>query len=662
MTIPSLNIRRIRVVGALSCDLNFTRGLNIILATSNMEDPRSTNKAGKTALVELIRHGFGNEQEKSKYHFAPIHDQIDSLWFEIEVNGEVLTIERSLQQLSASIRIREGSIVPNIEKTPASVIALDDLSEFLLGTLDIPVVSVKTAEGALTPLSFKLLARTFILHQRYSYGGVLNEVQPETRKADVIGFITGAISLKRFEIEQQLAQIQSDTKEQEAYYNSVRAFLSKHNIPSIIEAAGRVQVAEEELGKAKEAQYNLQQRIKEATENEQENRKGRIAALRTEMLNIEEGSARIERALFGLQQEEERIREVLSSLIQDRQKSERLQVSSTILSSVEFSICPRCLLDITPEMKTREQHARCSLCARPLRTNSDAPPKSMPRTDDINTQIDEAEAVLKSVKSEREELQNRQRQLEQQRNDIGRVLDDESRAYVSPAVDMLLEQANTIALKEAALTHARNLLEQAGALESIRTELEALREKHAALEDALRDARVARRARLEALRRIYENILRELDFPGFESCRIDPHSLMPYINGSLYIHQGIAYTGLAVIAYHLALLELSLQEKTYFPRLLIIDSPAVGDLNEKSHDKLLTYLSRLASRENELVDAGEADEARWQIILTERRIIPELLPYRKAVISGTPEKMLLRRKGHRNFSPTDSLADTSNLG
>lgn len=651
MPTPSLTIRRIRVDGALSCDLSFTLGLNIILATSDKADPRSSNKAGKTALIELIRHGFGNEQDKNKYHFAPIYDEINTLWFEFEANQEVLTIERSLQQLSASVRVREGAIVPNIENTPSGVIALDDLSDFLLGTLNIPVVSVKTAEGALTPLSFNLLSRTFILHQKYSYAGILNQVQPESRKADIIGFITGMISLKRFQIELELAEIQSNTKEQEAYYNSVRAYLSNHNIPSILEATAKVQTAEEELERAKEAQYQLQQRIKDATENEQQDRRGRIAALRAEMLNVEESIARIDRTLFGLQQEETRIREVLSSLIQDRQKSERLQVSSTILSSVEFGICPRCLLDITPEMKAREQHARCSLCARPLRTNSDTPPKSLPRTDDINLQIEEAEDVLKSVTKEREELQTRQKQLEQKRSDVGRTLDDESRAYVSPAVDMLLEQANTIALKESALTEARNLLVQAEALETIRTELETLRGKQASLEDDLRAARNAKRARLEALRRIYENILIELDFPSFESCRIDSYTLMPYINGSLYIHQGIAYTGLAVIAYHLAFLQLSLQEKTYFPKLLIIDSPAVGDLNEKSHDKLLAYLYRLASKEDELIESGEIDEPRWQIILTERRIIPELLPYRRAEISGIPEKMLLRRKGHRNFSP-----------
>jgi uncharacterized protein YydD (DUF2326 family) len=126
MVTPSLSIRRVRVDGALSCDLGFTRGLNIVLASSNKADPRSTNKAGKTALVELIRHGFGSEQDKNKYHFAPIQSEIDTLWLEIEANGEVLTIERSLQQLTASVRVREGGITPNIEKTPAGVIALSE--------------------------------------------------------------------------------------------------------------------------------------------------------------------------------------------------------------------------------------------------------------------------------------------------------------------------------------------------------------------------------------------------------------------------------------------------------------------------------------------------------------------------------------------------------
>ena len=42
-------------------------------------------------------------------------------------------------------------------------------------------------------------------------------------------------------------------------------------------------------------------------------------------------------------------------------------------------------------------------------------------------------------------------------------------------------------------------------------------------------------------------------------------------------------------------LELAQREEPFFPQLLVIDSPAVGDLNEESHEKLLKYFAYLAS-------------------------------------------------------------------
>ena len=75
------------------------------------------------------------------------------------------------------------------------------------------------------------------------------------------------------------------------------------------------------------------------------------------------------------------------------------------MSSVEFSICPRCLLEITSEMKQREKHARCELCKRPLRTTSDTPPRGHASTEDINSQIEQTETVLTDVRREKAELQ-----------------------------------------------------------------------------------------------------------------------------------------------------------------------------------------------------------------------------------------------------------------
>jgi len=104
---------------------------------------------------------------------------------------------------------------------------------------------------------------------------------------------------------------------------------------------------------------------------------------------------------------------------------------------------------------------------------------------------------------------------------------------------------------------------------------------------------------------------------------------------------------LATVAYHLALLQLSRAEETFFPRMLVIDSPAVGDLNNESHDKLLGYFAKLAARD--VAGFGtpgkheDGDEPDWQIILTTRRLVPELEPYVKERISR-PDHLLLRRR------------------
>ncbi len=369
---------------------------------------------------------------------------------------------------------------------------------------------------------------------------------------------------------------------------------------------------------------------------------GRIDSLRSRLLGIKEDTAFTEHELTGRWQEEERLKEVLASLQSDRRKVQRIKASSTILNSIDFSICPRCLQDITPEMRIREQYARCCLCNRPLTTTSDAPPKAMPRTEDIDLQIEEAEAVLKDIHQEIETLLNKLGELRTLEAEIGKNLEEEVQVYVSPSVDLLIARAHEVAQYEAEYVQAQALLNQARALIDIKNELEELQLRQASLEEQLKEARKPNKERLEEFRQIYEHILRAIDFPNFQNCSINPYTLMPDINGSLYSTTGTAFKGLATVCYHLALLELARREQTYFPLLLVIDSPAVGDMNEESEDKLLRYLATLQSNsEQEYEDSNNLPD--WQIILTTRRIIHELEPYVKVKISQAPNQMLLRR-------------------
>ncbi len=637
---PSLLIRRVVVEGELSCDLRFERGLDIVWAVEEDGDPRSTNRCGKTSLVELIRYGLGRQvDDRQEYHFASIMDRLGTLYLEIEANGQVITVGRSLQQTAARAQVHEGPYVRGMADVPGERVDIQDLSHLLLNALAIPAVSVRERSGQLEPLSFSLLTRAFVLHQEDSLLTILQKV-PKQRRADILGFLSGITPVGRFSIEEKLGSAIREVQKLQGDYASVQSFLSRNGVPTLLEATARVDALEASLVEALEAQQSIQCQIQGAT-RQQAQPSGRIDDLRRDFLAASEEAARIERAVVGLQQQEERLGQLLASLRVDREKSQRVQASSTVLSTVEFGICPRCLQGITPEMRQREQYARCQLCNRPLTRTSDMPPRATPRVQDIELQIAETQAVLTDVVREREAEQARLDQCRAKQCDIGRVLDMESEAYVSPAVDRLLARSHELAVKEAELAQARTLLSQAQALDAMKVRLDTLKQDVAELEDRLSEARRPVMARLEKLRQTYEAVLRAVDFPDIRTVSIESQSLMPLINGHLYTHAGTAYKALAVVCFHLALLELAMKEETFFPRMLVVDSPAIGDLNEESHDKLLRYLATLQAPAEEIDLEDSVGRPDWQIILTTRRMISDLEPFVVERISS-PDHMLLR--------------------
>src|SRR5437867_3612243 len=129
MSSPSLVIRRLVVTGNLSCDLRFNRGINILQAVQTDNDPRSTNSCGKTSLVELIQYGLGRRySSRDDFQFASIISQLKTLWMEVQLNDRVITIERSMQEFTARVRVREGTFSADMVNTPAEYVHVADLS------------------------------------------------------------------------------------------------------------------------------------------------------------------------------------------------------------------------------------------------------------------------------------------------------------------------------------------------------------------------------------------------------------------------------------------------------------------------------------------------------------------------------------------------------
>jgi hypothetical protein len=639
MSSPSFFINRLVVSGDLHCDIKFNHGLNILQAVNSQGNLKGTNKSGKTALVELIQHGLGKEQKsKEKYHFSPIINKIKTLWLEVDANGKVFTIERSLTEIFAQEKIYNNAYIPEIQELPYELVSPGQISSVLLDSFEIPQVSVRLKDGTPFSLTFPLLMKAFVLHQEESFRGILKEIIPEQRRTDIIGFLTKITPQERYALEKEISQIQLKQQELSKYFTSVQDFLQKNGIPSLMEAQARVRDAEEILKNSRKTLIEIQNEIKQQTTAQKPSGAGQVDVLRKRLLETKEETNCIEYEITGLQKELSKLKEVVSSLKVDHSRYQKLQASSIILSTVEFSVCPRCLLEITPEMKLREENSRCSLCNRPLQTTSDTPPRVIKMPQDIQLQIAEAEKLIGNIQEEIKDKNTELNALREQEIELGMSIDRESQVYVSPSLDRILAKSHEISENEVSLAHAKSLLNQAVAINELRKQIDELKKQQATLEDKLREIRKSSKSKLESLRKLYQDILSEIDFPDFRSCTIDSQTLMPDINDQLYIHVGAALKGLATVSYHLAMLSLARIEDTFFPRMLVIDSPAVGDLNEQNHEKLLKYLASLQlSTQNQNTLTSNSD---WQIILTTRKIIPELEPFVFKKISA-PNNMLL---------------------
>ena len=661
MPSPSLQIRRLVVDGELGLDLRFHKGLNVVSAVPASGDPRFGNKAGKTALVELIQYGLGRRhQSRERFHFAPILDEMRRLYLEIEANGRIVTIERSLRELTARATVREGALSADLLGTRGQMIDIPELSGVLLELLGIPEESVKMADGSLDPLSFPVLMRAFVLHQDDSFGAILDKVQPDARRADIIGFLSGIIPVDRFPIERELSDVELSINRLEPYVQNVTEFLAREGVESVSLAEDRVADERRALSALRGARQTTQLEVQRRAEaagaadggstqaSREGGEEGRAPSrdgitlgvtdqLRAELIATKHKLAETNAELASREQERARLADLLESLRTDVRRAAHVQTATDILSTVNFDVCPRCLLDVTPDMRDREQHGRCGLCARPLQTTSDSATWFTPATQDIEQQIAEVEEILRNVDAELEAGSSRVTHLREREAGLSAELDAEMAAYVAPLLDEFLAQSRAIAAKEGDVARAQAQLRQARALAESRDALDRLRQQQEILRERLDQARMRAREQLGVFGQVYQEVLRRVNFPNWESARIEGSTLLPYIGGSLYVHTGTAYKGLATVCYHLALLDLAVRRDTYFPRCLVVDSPAVGDLNDLSHDRLLRYLAALPDMEQY---AGQA----WQVILTTRRMVPELRPYEVYEISGERDRMLLRRR------------------
>jgi len=357
---PLIKIRRVIVTGKLGCDIKLGNGLNIIKGEPFQGDISASNNCGKTLFTDLIKYGLG---DRDKFTSGDIAEKIQSLTLEIELNNKTFTIIRDLKSYSARLSIYEASYEKDIEiKQPSfQTEPKTSYSDFLLDQLNIPKTRVPFSNkpGAeIKSITFQDFMRVFYMDQKNSFQEILNKVSPEWLKTKMLKILLG---MSKEEEEQLRLRIKDLTdkiafKEREITNNS--NFLKRSGAQNRLEIIEKRNTVYNRINSLALEIISLKQKMR--------GERGITDDLRSQLDQLSKRVASLQESKNKILVKLDEFHSLRNSLFNDQEKLNKTREANFILSSIDFGRCPRCLQEITPEMRKREDHSNCMLCGREL--------------------------------------------------------------------------------------------------------------------------------------------------------------------------------------------------------------------------------------------------------------------------------------------------------
>jgi hypothetical protein len=212
----------------------------------------------------------------------------------------------------------------------------------------------------------------------------------------------------------------------------------------------------------------------------------------------------------------------------------------------------------------------------------------------LHSQLSETVSLLEADRVQLRRLDDLVRGNELTAMALRGELDARTRELVSPRFEAIAHTAAVVASSEARLEAVDRIATYWVQYRILEGTIASLLEEERRINDAIEAARArlaARRQRLHDLSEIFDEIVRFLQVPWYESARIDSDSFMPIVNGRPF--QKLAVAGgmktIVNLAYHLALLTYGLAhpDEVAFPDLLIVDSPR-KNVGAAPEDRALT--------------------------------------------------------------------------
>ncbi|WP_330236474.1 AAA family ATPase [Streptomyces sp. NBC_00566] len=410
---------------------------------------------------------------------------------------------------------------------------------------------------------------------------------------------------------------------------AVKDFLLKANEPDMDRLQRMEREANEQLDTAREL-LNIVRNDSESLILAQRALRDRVSSLRAELTELSAGADAVDADIYKSQA-------LLAQLNLEQQALSRADVARHALSGLEFSVCPRCMQDVTRRTVPSDC---CTVCLQhEERVEQDFGGEAKR----LASQIAETKKLLSEDEREVEVRRAAKRVVETALAEATMELDRSTAELITPRLEEVQSLSMQIARLEAQL---EQLQASSGRWSNYKLSLEEAdeaRRKAGELdsrEQELQEELAANRVRLDELAEVFDATVRSLRLPWYQSADIDRDTYLPVVNNEQFddLSVGGARKTIVNLAYHLANLQYALESDLAYPGLLIVDSPRknVGQTAEDSAvaEEVYKSFGRLVEEFGEQIQLIVADNSIPEFAAEN---YPELhFSYDNPVVPGAP--------------------------
>ena len=536
--------------------------------------------SGKTSLLELLKYTLGGDGILS----PAVQESVVSTSVTAELGSQVLVFTRRLGASLVETYMSDGLPLGTYATTAGRTNA--PISDVLLEALGIPALRIPRSRLRPTSASSRLsffdtyaylyLAQTEI--DRSVVGHLDSYRDPKRRAA--FELLYGLSNAALMDLQVQRGELRDALANRQRQASEIRNFLAAADQPALDAAHRERDRADAALQAAHAHLRTLQTEARAATPSADPMRE-RLAA-------VEEARSVAKEQMLQLASGCEALRSLAAQLELDYQRVGKSLAAETVLSGLDFIICPRCLQSLGPG---RGEEGGCYLCLQP---ESPADARQMLEEEErrVEAQRQETLGLLREDEAQLDRARSRVEELDDEITKRRAELDDATTRYISPRFAEVQEagaEAGRLEARLASLDSAIRIWNRFGAIEK---DVHDTQMRLTGVEAQITETRGSLAAGLErvsTLSGLFSETLQQFKLPWLETAALDLGTYLPIVNGRSF--EELSSGGMKTLvndAYHFAALRYALvYADSLMPLLQIIDSPR-KNLGSGPEDRALT--------------------------------------------------------------------------